>query len=93
MIYSGCFESSLNGPGFSITLCNVTTAAKESETSASELLELLSAETKAPNWPNVLANTSTKVDRKAVPVVDLEKRTKVSPEADIKGRSRTRFLG
>ena len=84
-IYSDSFETSLNGPGFSITLCNLTTAAKESKTSATELLELLAAETKAPAWPNVLANASTKVARKPAPAVDLEKQTKISPEDDIKG--------
>jgi len=83
-VYSGSFETSLNGPGFSITLCNLTTAAKESKTSASELLGLLGDETKAPSWPNVLSNTSTKVDRTAAPEVDIEKRTDISPEDDIK---------
>jgi dihydroxyacetone kinase len=75
----------LNGPGFSITLCNLTIAAEESKTSAAKLLELLADETKAPSWPNVLANTSTKVDRTAAPEVDIEKQTEISPEDDIKG--------
>ncbi|KAG9237917.1 Dak1 domain-containing protein [Amylocarpus encephaloides] len=83
-IYSGAFETSLNGPGFSITLCNVTTAAKGSKTSVDELLGLLADETKAPAWPNVLANGSTKVDRKGNPSIDIEKQATVSPEDDIK---------
>ncbi|KAF4624111.1 hypothetical protein G7Y89_g14060 [Cudoniella acicularis] len=83
-IYTGPFETSLNGPGFSITLCNLTTAAKESKTSVSELMELLADETKAPSWPNVLSNTSTKATRKDLPVVDVEKQTQISPEEDIK---------
>jgi len=86
-IYSDVFETSLNGPGFSITLCNLTTAAKESKTSVSELLELLGAETKAPAWPNVLSNTSTKVARKATPVVDINKQADISASEDIKGES------
>ena len=84
-IYSGPFETSLNGPGFSITLCNLTLAAKQSNTSVSELMGLLAAETKAPSWPNVLSNSSTKVQKKEIPTVDLEKRATISPDEDIKG--------
>lgn len=83
-IYSGAFETSLNGPGFSITLCNLTIAAKESKTSVEELMELLGAETKAPAWPNVLANSSTKVKRKEAPGIDISKQTKVEDNEDIK---------
>jgi dihydroxyacetone kinase len=85
-IYSGTFETSLNGPGFSITLCNLTAAAKESKSSVEELLELLGAETKAPSWPNVLSNTSTKVSRKDAPAVDIDSQTDVPSNEDIKGR-------
>jgi triose/dihydroxyacetone kinase / FAD-AMP lyase (cyclizing) len=48
-------------------------------------MELLGAETKAPSWPNVLSNTSTKAVRKEIPVVDIGKQTEVSPSEDIKG--------
>ncbi|EPE26915.1 DAK1/DegV-like protein [Glarea lozoyensis ATCC 20868] len=82
-IYAAPFETSLNGPGFSITLCNLTIAAKESNTSVDELLGLLAYETKAPAWPNVLSNTSTKAERKPTPVVDIEKQTPISTEEDI----------
>jgi dihydroxyacetone kinase len=78
-IYSSVFETSLNGPGFSITLCNLTIAATE--------LELLNAETKAPSWPNVLANSSTKDDRKQTSIVDIEKQNDISADEDIKGTS------
>ena len=84
-IYSSVFETSLNGPGFSITLCNLTTAAKESRTSVAELMNLLGAETRAPSWPNVLSNMSTKAAQKTPPVVDIEKQTAVSENEDIKG--------
>jgi dihydroxyacetone kinase len=67
-------------------LCNLAIAAKESKTSVSELLDLLADQTKAPSWPNVLSNTTTKVDRTAAPEVDIEKQTEISPEDDIKGR-------
>jgi dihydroxyacetone kinase len=83
-IYSGAFETSLNGPGFSITLCNLTTAARKSETSVEELMGLLSAETKAPAWPNVLANTSTKLKRNEAPATDISKQNKVPEGEDIK---------
>lgn len=83
-IYSGAFETSLNGPGFSVTLCNLTTAAKESKVSVNELMSLLEAETKAPAWPNVLANSSTKVGRKEAPGIDISKQNKVSEDEDIR---------
>jgi len=83
-IYSGCFETSLNGPGFSITLFNITIAASESSTSVSELLGLLNDETRAPSWPNVLANTSTKVSRNEVAAKDIKKRVPVSAKEEIK---------
>ncbi|KAG0650063.1 Dihydroxyacetone kinase [Hyphodiscus hymeniophilus] len=82
-IYSGVFETSLNGPGFSITLCNLTAAAKESKTTVDELMGLLGAETKAPAWPNVLANSSTKEKRAAAPGIDISTQTKIGDE-DIK---------
>ena len=80
------FETSLNGPGFSITLCNLTRAAKESNTSVSELMDLLGAETKAAAWPNVLSNTSTKGALKEIPTVDIDKQSEVSPNEEIKGK-------
>lgn len=83
-IYSGGFETSLNGPGFSITLCNLTTAGTESKTTVDELMELLGAETKAPGWPNVLANSSTKEKRKEAPGIDISKQTKIGEDEDIK---------
>lgn len=86
-IYSGSFETSLNGPGFSITLCNLTVAAQESKTTTAELLNLLGAGTKAPSWPNVLSNTSTKVLSKKFPTPDIESQTEVTSNEDIKGIS------
>jgi dihydroxyacetone kinase len=83
-IYSGVFETSLNGPGFSITLCNLTAAAHSSKTSVYELMDLLAAETSAPAWPNVLANTSTKLPRKAPPEIDISKKNQISDSEDIK---------
>jgi dihydroxyacetone kinase len=69
-------------------LCNITIAAKESKSSVPELLDLLAYETKAPAWPNVLSNTSTKTERMPKQKVDIEKQTKISPEEDVKGMLR-----
>jgi dihydroxyacetone kinase len=48
-------------------------------------MDLLAAETKAPSWPNVLSNTSTKETRREIPIVDIEKTAEISPNEDIKG--------
>ncbi|TVY38113.1 Dihydroxyacetone kinase [Lachnellula occidentalis] len=83
-IYAGTFESSLNGPGFCVTLCNISTAAAACKLSSSDLLGLLSDPTSAPAWPNVLSNTSTKVTRKAIPQNDnVSTRPKISSSEDI----------
>jgi triose/dihydroxyacetone kinase / FAD-AMP lyase (cyclizing) len=51
-IFSGVFETSLNAPGFSISLCNITKAAQDSNSKVSELLDLLDLKTSAVSWPN-----------------------------------------
>lgn len=85
-IYAGTFESSLNGPGFCVTLCNISTAAAACKLSSYELLELLSDPTAAPAWPNVLSNTSTRVTRKALPQSNnISTRPKISSSEDILG--------
>ncbi|KAF2770996.1 Dak1-domain-containing protein [Teratosphaeria nubilosa] len=58
-IYASCFETSLNAPGWSISLVNFSGIERQASTPVSTLLELLDAETKAPAWPrNGYANTS-----------------------------------
>lgn len=52
-ILTGDFETSLNAPGFSISLCNISAASRESGTAVTELLELLDAPTTAVSWPNI----------------------------------------
>jgi dihydroxyacetone kinase len=80
----------LNGPGFSITLCNITRAASASSSTTSELLGLLSAPTTAPSWPNVLSNTSTKVARKETLASNgVSKRQKLTESQDIKSKPDT----
>uniref|UniRef100_L2FDI3 Dihydroxyacetone kinase n=1 Tax=Colletotrichum fructicola (strain Nara gc5) TaxID=1213859 RepID=L2FDI3_COLFN len=43
---TGAFETSLNAPGFSISLVNISAAARQSSTSAAELLGLLDRKTR-----------------------------------------------
>ncbi|KAK6530485.1 hypothetical protein TWF694_003836 [Orbilia ellipsospora] len=51
--FCGTFETSLNGPGFSVSLFNISGAAREHGVSAEEILRLLDAPTDAPAWPRV----------------------------------------
>ncbi len=44
------FVTSLNAPGFSITLLNLSNIAKDSQFSAGEVVEYLDAPTNAPGW-------------------------------------------
>lgn len=49
--YAHCFETSLNAPGWSISLLNVSGIERETKKSVSTLLELLDSENDAPGWP------------------------------------------
>lgn len=46
-----CFETSLNAPGWSTSLLNLSGVAKTSKTEVTALLSLLDADTTAPSWP------------------------------------------
>ncbi|KAF4450349.1 dihydroxyacetone kinase [Fusarium albosuccineum] len=48
----GTFETSLNAPGFSISLCNVSAASKQSGSPVDKILGLLDRPTTAVAWPN-----------------------------------------
>lgn len=50
-IYTGCFTTALDGPGFSITLLNATKAGGK------EILKCLDLPTSAPGWNSHLATT------------------------------------
>lgn len=50
-IYAQCFETSLNAPGWSISLLNVSGIERDTKTTTSTLLYLLDMETTAPSWP------------------------------------------
>ena len=49
---SGTFETSLNAPGFSISLCNISAAARASGSTDEELLTFFDRPTTAASWPN-----------------------------------------
>ena len=51
---SGTFETSLNAPGFSVSLCNITTAARRAGSAVEELLHFFDRPTTAVSWPNTL---------------------------------------
>ncbi|KAI0474061.1 Dak1 domain-containing protein [Xylariaceae sp. FL0804] len=57
-ILVGTFETCLNGPGFSISLCNVSKAAEESSSKTQELLDFLDSRTAAVSWPNPCSKTT-----------------------------------
>jgi triose/dihydroxyacetone kinase / FAD-AMP lyase (cyclizing) len=46
-----CFETSLNGPGFSISLGNLSGIHRNTDVSTANLLSLLDSPTNAPSWP------------------------------------------
>lgn len=50
-IFAGVFETSLNGPGFSISLGNLSGLARSTGVSSTEIIRLLDAPTNAPAWP------------------------------------------
>ncbi|KAF2835843.1 dihydroxyacetone kinase [Patellaria atrata CBS 101060] len=50
-IYSGVMEASLNAPGFSLTLGNLSGIARSIDVSVEEILHLLDLPTSAPAWP------------------------------------------
>lgn len=66
-ILTGAFETSLNAPGFSISLCNLSAASRETGTSVDELLDLLDAPTTAVSWPNVTGPRKQSGEAKKAP--------------------------
>lgn len=50
-IYVHTFETSLNAPGWSISLLNVSGIERDTKTTTSTLLHLLDSDTQAPAWP------------------------------------------
>ncbi|KAK6857878.1 hypothetical protein PG995_005577 [Apiospora arundinis] len=60
-VMSGSFETSLNGPGFSISLCNITNAANKVSAPVEELIDLFDMKTEAVHWPNVASPEAYKL--------------------------------
>ncbi|KAK8062727.1 hypothetical protein PG997_014824 [Apiospora hydei] len=83
-ILSGSFETSLNGPGFSISLCNLTNAANEVSAPVEELLDLLDMKTDAVHWPNVFSPDAYKTQTEESTTEHIEHRPELAHENDIK---------
>jgi dihydroxyacetone kinase len=49
--YVACFETSLNAPGFSISVGNISGLSRSTALSGTDLFSLLDASTNAPSWP------------------------------------------
>lgn len=55
----GAFETSLNAPGFSISLCNLTAAARQANEPVATLVQHLDSTTTAVSWPNTIRPSSS----------------------------------
>ncbi|KAG5795538.1 hypothetical protein H9Q69_005397 [Fusarium xylarioides] len=60
---SGSFETSLNAPGFSISLCNLSASARLCNSTTATLLELFDRPTTAVSWPNLVRPSPKLVPR------------------------------
>ncbi|GAB7338906.1 hypothetical protein MBLNU457_5587t1 [Dothideomycetes sp. NU457] len=61
--FVSCFETSLNAPGWSISLLNLSGISQETSIAVDELYALLDLETTAPAWPrNGYARTAAATD-------------------------------
>lgn len=80
-----CFETSLNAPGWSISLLNLSGIERDTKTSIYTLLHLLDSETTAPAWPKNGYRTAKEVDQKESETAEVElvggKGPKVDPAA------------
>jgi dihydroxyacetone kinase len=55
----GAFETSLNAPGFSISLCNLTAAARQANQPVATLVQHFDSTTTAVSWPNTIRPSSS----------------------------------
>lgn len=65
----GAFEISLNAPGFSISLYNITAAARQSNESVATLIRQFDSTTTAVSWPNT---TRPSPSQQKISLKDLE---------------------
>ncbi len=63
-VYTGMFETSLNAPAFSLTICNLTAAAKSAGVKVHEILEYLDTRTESA-WEAVAGSQTWRRHRKA----------------------------
>ncbi|KAK6836042.1 dihydroxyacetone kinase [Apiospora arundinis] len=85
-VMSGSFETSLNGPGFSISLCNITNAANKVSAPVKELIDLFDMKTEAVHWPNVSSPEAYKLQGDDNISESLENVPESTYENDIKGK-------
>ncbi|KAF6816961.1 dihydroxyacetone kinase [Colletotrichum sojae] len=81
---TGAFETSLNAPGFSISLVNISAAARQSKTTAGELLNLLDRPTTAVSWPNIIREDSQTSGDIVDPSADTNASTNAKSDVQIK---------
>lgn len=85
-IYAQCFETSLNAPGWSISLLTLSGIERQTKTTINTLLDLLDMDTKAPAWPrNGYGEITLVRDKARIEVSDAaeavsQKGPKVNPE-------------
>ncbi|KAK8137138.1 hypothetical protein PG984_005078 [Apiospora sp. TS-2023a] len=90
-ILSGSFETSLNGPGFSISLCNLTNAANAISAPVKELLELFDMKTSAVHWPNVSSPEAYETQEDATTEHIEDRSPELTHENDIKEPNLTKW--
>ncbi|KAL1632422.1 hypothetical protein SLS56_003664 [Neofusicoccum ribis] len=83
-IYSGMFETSLNGPGFSLTLGNLSNVANAVNRPVSELLRLLDTPTSAPAWPRS-GYGSVEISQESAERREKARSEADKPSSDVKG--------
>lgn len=79
----GAFETSLNAPGFSISLCNLTAAAQQSNESVATLIRQFDSATSAVSWPNTTRPSSSQ-KKISLKHIDVEENEQKAASASIK---------
>lgn len=83
-VYSGLFETSLNAPAFSLTICNLSAAAREASIPLPDLLSLLDSKTESAWEALAGAQSGTRRDRKdQIAETPLEQRQDVDASKDV----------
>lgn len=77
----GAFETSLDAPGFSISLCNLTAAARTAGQSVEDLVRLFDRPTTAVSWPNTTRSSSLSQRRDISSVTESSSNQQVSSDS------------